>query len=61
MRLWDEQTQFILAKYSERRFVGPASSFPGGDVAEALWVAIVRGDLRATMRARVCGADITLG
>ena len=55
------QEQFITAKYSERRFVAPASAFPGGDVQQALWSAVAQGDLRAAMRARVCGADVTSG
>ncbi|KAK9788851.1 hypothetical protein WJX73_007548 [Symbiochloris irregularis] len=53
--------QYILAKYNERRFVAPASAFPGGDVRLALWTAVVHEDLKGMMRARACGADVSAG
>lgn len=55
------QSQYIQAKYNERRFVAPASSFPEGGAQQALWLAVLRRDLKSAMRARVCGGDVTAG
>ena len=59
LRMW--QAQFITAKYKERRFVASDSSFPDSDPQEALWVAVSRSELKGSMRARACGADVTVG
>ncbi|MCJ1423624.1 hypothetical protein MMC29_001508 [Sticta canariensis] len=55
------KSQYIQAKYNERRFVAPASSFPEGSPQQALWLAVLKSDLKGTMRARVCSADVAAG
>lgn len=52
----------MLAKYQERRFVAmhatDLAQLPGSSLQDALWTAVVQGNLQLAMRCFVGGADL---